>query len=209
MTVTASDEGGAPWDDFWLLNIFSLSCSIVSSARVRKTQMQGKKHSNLEGNQSPSPTVAFIAESLTVKKSLTEMKWGSSAIDLCTRMVHLTTKQQHVTCLSLRWSWLKRGGSESSQPVCLWHHCSACGTETWICWLQSWLEEMCCPPWLPEGPTACRCPPLHKATVVVIQMWRSDKWERDEPLPSKQVWNAPKQGTVRTWTTVYTHAVFK
>lgn len=132
------------------------------------------------------------------KNRLKEVKCCYSAIDLYTRRVHLVPKQQYITLPWLQWRWLKRGGSESRQPVCLWHHCSASGTETWICWPQSSQEEICCPLWLPEH--ECRCPSLHRPTVVVIQIRGSDKSEPYERLLVKQVWNAPKQGIARTRT---------
>lgn len=128
------------------------------------------------------------------------MKCWYSATGLYTCIAHHVTKHEYVTWLRLQWRWLKRGGSESRQPVSLWHHCSASGTETWTCWLQSSLEEMCCPLRLPEHPTVCRCPPLHRPTVVIIQIRRSDKTEHYERLLVKQVWNAPKQGIVCTRT---------
>lgn len=59
-------------------------------------------------------------------------------------------------------------------------------------------KRICCPLWLPEH--ECRCPSPHRPTVVVIQIRGSDKSEPYERLLVKQVWNAPKQGIVRTRT---------
>lgn len=65
----------------------------------------------------------------------------------CYENVSSKVISRFLTWASSLLSWLKCGDSGRRQPACPWCHCSASGKETWICWLRSSQEAMCCPLW--------------------------------------------------------------